>query len=120
EVGQAWGTPTGHFPTDTFVINTSGAFLLGLLLTVILERLTPPRYRYLRPFAATGVLGGWTTYSTLVVDVVTLGKAGDLATAGLYLGLTLVCGLAGAAAGIALGRIGAPRRRLPTDPEVGP
>ena len=107
-VQVAWATPTDHFPMATFVINTSGAFLLGLLLTIVLERLPPYRYRYLRPFAGVGVLGGWTTYSTLVVEATAIGKAGDLALAGGYLALTLVCGVSAVTLGIALGRVKAP------------
>ena len=122
EVERAWPTPAGHFPTATFVINTSGSFLLGFVLTVVLERLGPSRYRHLRPFAATGLLGGWTTYSTLVVEAVTLGKAGDVALAGGYLAATLVCGVTAVALGIALGRVrtAAPRsdRAQPPAEEV--
>jgi CrcB protein len=114
EVGLAWPTPNGHFPTATFVINTSGAFLLGLLLAILLERRRPTRY--LRPFAATGVLGGWTTYSSLVVEATTLGKGGDVALAGGYLALTLVCGVIAVTLGIALGR----SRMSTPGPEPGP
>jgi len=105
EVEVAWPPAPGKFPTATFVINTSGSFALGLLLTVILERLPPGRYRYLRPFAATGVLGGWTTYSTLVIEATTLGKGGDLSLAAGYLAVTLVCGVSAVALGIAVGRV---------------
>ncbi len=122
EVEKAWPTPAGHFPTATFVINTSGSFLLGFVLTVVLERLGPSRYRHLRPFAATGLLGGWTTYSTLVVEAVTLGKAGDVALAGGYLAATIVSGVTAVALGIALGRArtAAPPsvRTRPTDEEA--
>jgi|GEM_PF-52972 len=104
EVETAWPTPAGHFPAATFVINTTGAFALGLLLTVIVERLPAHRYRHLRPFAATGLLGGWTTYSTLVVEASVLGKAGDVSLAAGYLAVSLVCGVSAVALGIALGR----------------
>lgn len=102
-VEDAWTSPAGHFPTATFAINTSGAFVLGLLLTVLLERLRA-RHRLVRPFAVTGVLGGWTTYSTMVVEAVTIGHAGDVTLAAGYLAVTLVCGITGVALGIALGR----------------
>lgn len=102
-VEDAWPSPAEHFPTATFVINTSGAFLLGLLLTVLLERLRS-RHRLIRPFAVTGVLGGWTTYSTMVAGAVTIGHAGHLTLAAGYLALTLVCGITGVALGMALGR----------------
>lgn len=102
-VEQALRAPTGHFPTGTFVVNTTGAVLIGLIVTVLLERLRRP-HPLVRPFAVTGILGGWTTYSTLVVGTVGIGHAGHLALAAGYLALTLVCGVVGATLGIALGR----------------
>jgi len=112
-VERAWPTQTGHFPTATFVINTSGAFLLGLLLTVLIERV-PLRSGWLGPrpavaariraFMGAGMLGGWTTYSTLAVEAVALARGGKLALAAGYLAISLVCGISGTAAGIGLGR----------------
>ncbi len=102
ELSLAWPTPEGHFPSATFVINTSGAFLIGLVLTVIVERIGPTRY--LRPFAAVGVLGGWTTMSTLAVEADTLVKGGHLALAAGYLAATMIASVAASVAGIALGR----------------
>jgi CrcB protein len=103
EVGLAWSTPTDHFPAATFTINTSGAFLLGLFLAAAVERRnTGP---YLRPFVATGLLGGWTTYSTLAVESVALVRAGHSPTAVAYVLVSLVAGLGAAAVGIALGRV---------------
>ena len=103
-VSKTWSAPTDGFPTAIFVINTSGAFCLGLLLTVLLERL-PHRAAVLRPLLATGVLGGWTTFSTLVVGADGLVRAGAAAMALGYLGATLVAGLVGTASGIWLGRV---------------
>jgi fluoride exporter len=95
------GGPTG-FAWAIFAINTSGAFLIGLVVTVIVERFEPNPY--LRPFAAVGVLGGWTTMSTLAVGADVLVKNGRGATAALYLVATVVAGLAATSLGIALGR----------------
>ena len=67
-----------------------------------------PPTTYLRPFAATGLLGGWTTYSTLAVETTTFAKDGDLATAAAYLALTFAAGLLAAVLGIALGRARTP------------
>lgn len=100
---RAWPTAPGHFPTATFVINTSGALVLGLVLVVLIERL-PHLAPRLRPLLGTGFLGGWTTYSTLVVEADTLAKGGRPAMAAGYVAVTLVCGLSAAALGIALGR----------------
>lgn len=113
-VAQAWPAGPGHFPAATFVINTSGAFLLGLLLTVLLERF-PHRMATLRPFLATGLLGGWTTYSTLAVESVTLAKGGHVAQGAGYVAITLVCGVTAAAFGIGAGRSRA--LALPTAPD---
>jgi len=103
-VGLAWPTPVGGFPSSTFVINTSGAFALGLTLTWILERLAPSRF--LRPFICAGVLGAWTTMSTLAIEADVLLKDGRLAPALLYLGATVLAGAAATAVGIAIGRLG--------------
>ncbi|TWD83178.1 CrcB protein [Kribbella amoyensis] len=54
----------GGFPWSTFVTNVAGCFAIGLLLA----RITPRTHSLLRPFLATGVLGGFTTFSTFAVD----------------------------------------------------
>ena len=69
--------PTGDFPWTTLAINISGAFLLGLLLDW-LARAGPDtgRRRQARLMLGTGLLGGYTTYSTFVVETVRLGEGG--------------------------------------------
>lgn len=114
-VGHALPSASGHFPTATFVVNTSGALVLGLALTVLLERLRRAP-RLLRPFAVTGVLGGWTTYSSLIVGTVTIGHLGHLALAAGYLAVTLLCGVTGVALGIGVAR----SRRLDALGNVAP
>ena len=74
--------PAGHgFPWAIFAVNVSGCFLLGLLMVYLLD-VWPPR-RYLRPFLATGLLGGYTTFSAYAAGVMTLltGHAPALADA---------------------------------------
>jgi len=107
ELTTAWPGVAGGFPWSVFVINTSGALLIGLVLTVILER--GSANPYLRPFAAVGVLGGWTTMSTLAVDSDILLKDGHVTTAVAYMVATVVAGVGAAAIGIALARV----RRTP-------
>ncbi|MHA7263911.1 fluoride efflux transporter FluC [Arthrobacter sp. TMN-37] len=97
----------GPFPLATFLVNISGAFLLGWLL----ERLAAAgpdvgRLRAVRLTAGTGFLGGFTTYSALAVDAVLLLEAGRTAPAVLYLAATLLLGVAAAACGAAAGRPG--------------
>lgn len=52
----------GRFPLGTFVINVTGAFLIGVLMTLFTERFQPhPNWRL---FLVVGVLGGYTTFSS--------------------------------------------------------
>jgi CrcB protein len=57
-----------------------------------------------RPFLVVGLLGGWTTYSTLAVDAVLLGKGDHLALSAAYLAATLIGGVGLVALGAAMGR----------------
>jgi fluoride exporter len=81
-----------QFPTVTLLINLSGSLLIGLLVPVA-ERLTP-RLPLVRPFVVVGLLGGWTTYSTLAVGSITLLQNGRATTCILYLLATFVGGTA--------------------------
>jgi fluoride exporter len=96
---RAWPTASGHFPTGTLVINLSGSLLIGLLLPLALHQVSHP---LLRPFAVTGFLGGWTTYSALATDTATLVKLGHTALALGDLGATLVGGFVLVAGGFYL------------------
>ncbi|MGK5731449.1 fluoride efflux transporter FluC [Streptomyces sp. URMC 124] len=90
--GLLWPTPAGAFPWTTFLINVVGCALIGVLLTVIGELAAP--HRLLRPFLGTGVLGGFTTFSTYAVDIQRLSGQGHAATAVAYLAGTLFTALA--------------------------
>ncbi len=71
------------FPWATFLTNASGCLLLGALVVFVTEL---PRLPALtRPFLGVGVLGGYTTFSTAMVDTKTLAAAGAPRTALLYL-----------------------------------
>lgn len=91
------------FPWGTFLVNVSGAFALGLLLVLILERW--PRRRYLRPFLAIGFLGSFTTFSTWMLEVQQLADAGHFGMAAAYLCASLLVGLLVTGLGVALGRM---------------
>jgi CrcB protein len=95
-------TGPGTFPWVTLLVNLSGSFAIGLLVPVT-ERVSH-RALWVRPLVMVGVLGGWTTYSTLAVDATLLVRAGDAATCLLYLVLTVAGGLALVVAGHAAGR----------------
>jgi CrcB protein len=57
---------TGAFPWGTFVVNISGAFVLGLVFTLATERWAVAPW--LRSAATVGFLGAYTTFSTLMFD----------------------------------------------------
>lgn len=112
ELELAWKPAPGHAPWATFAINTSGAFLLGLVLTVLLERRGPTRL--VRPFLCVGVLGAWTTMSSLAVEADLLVRGHHAAIAAAYVALTAVAGVAVAWAGILAARaLDARLTRLP-------
>ena len=71
-----YAAPAGAWPWATFLINLGGAFLLGFLLEA-LARTGPDRgrRRLARLGLGTGVMGGFTTYSTFAVETALL--AGD-------------------------------------------
>jgi len=52
----------GRFPLGTFLINVTGSFGIGLLMTILTERSTP--HPYWRLLLVVGVLGGYTTFSS--------------------------------------------------------
>ncbi|MGZ4207702.1 MAG: fluoride efflux transporter CrcB [Actinomycetota bacterium] len=85
------------FPLTTFVINVTGVFVLGLVMTLILEFWPPTRY--VRPFFAIGVLGGYTTFSTFMVESARLIQTHLAGRALLYVALSLGVGLAAVFAG---------------------
>jgi CrcB protein len=97
--GQRWGAA---FPWGTFIANISGALLIGLLMGLLLSRPTiPPHYRLL---LGTGVLGGYTTFSSWMYESWALADGGALSRAALNVGLGVVAGLVAAWAGLQLGR----------------
>jgi CrcB protein len=80
------------FPWATFWTNVSGSLALGVILTLIFERFPPNRY--LRPFAASGFLGAYTTYSTFAVETDLLIRNGRTGLALTYAASSVVCGIA--------------------------
>jgi CrcB protein len=118
---RALAPPALGFPWPTLLANVFGSLLLGLIVTLVVERWPPTRF--VRPFAAIGFCGGFTTFSTLVVETTQLGRHGRVGLGLLYLGATLGAGLAAAALGIGLARRGRPvgeRRPIPDPDDLGP
>jgi CrcB protein len=98
------------WPWGTFAVNIVGALALGLLLGVLLRRRqgeqpraeTPGELR-LRLTVGTGVLGGFTTWSTFALETERLLDGGAVGVAAGYAAATLVVGTLAAVLGTALG-----------------
>ncbi len=101
-VERGLSTPQDHFPWATLIVNVAGSFLLGAVLTLVVERW--PTDRFLRPFAAVGFCGGFTTFSTLAVEVDQRVQHGRVGLAAAYVAVSLLLGLGAALAGVTLVR----------------
>lgn len=93
---------SGGFPWGTFVINVTGAFILGLLTGLGKERLGPVLFTAV----TTGFLGAYTTFSTWTVDSVLLFERGHGLSALVNVAGSVVAGLAAAAIGYRLATAG--------------
>lgn len=83
-----WPTAQGAFPATVLAVNVLGCALIGVLMVSVVQWW--PHRRLVRPFVGTGVLGGFTTFSTYAVDVQQLAAAGQVGRAAAYLLLTPV------------------------------
>jgi CrcB protein len=102
ELARALPHDPGAFAWSTLWTNLSGSFLLGLLMALVLTVWSGTRY--LRPFLGVGVLGGFTTFSTYLLDTRGLIAAGHSLLALVYVAATVVLGLLAVLAGLGLGR----------------
>ncbi len=96
------------FPFHTLLINVTGSFLIGLLLTLLAARsIVDPAWRL---FLIVGFLGGYTTFSSFTIETLALVKGVDVFPAALYVlasnGLGLLAAMLGIMLARALGAIG--------------
>ena len=95
----------GAFPWTTLWINVCGSLLLGMLLEAIAESGRDAGWRRgLRLGVGTGVLGGFTTYSTFSVETVLLLRSGHWLLALGYALASVVTGVVAAMLGVRLVR----------------
>ncbi len=86
----------------TFFVNITGSFLLGLLLSVLADRVhIAPEWRL---FVAVGFLGSYTTFSTVTVATIQLAEDGALVRAAVNILGSIVVGLIAAFLGLLAGR----------------
>jgi CrcB protein len=96
-----FGAPAGTWPWATFAINVSGAFVLAALVAGLARSGPDDGWRRrLRLGLGTGLLGGYTTYSTFAVEVDGLLRAGRGGLAVAYALVSVVLGVAAAGLGV--------------------
>lgn len=90
--GLVWPTGTQAFPWTTLTVNAVGCLVIGVFM-VVLGDVWLTAHRLVRPFFGTGVLGGFTTFSTYCVDIQRLTAHGRPAPALGYLLATVLLSL---------------------------
>ena len=91
------------FPLGTLFVNVTGSFLIGLLMTVLTERLPHPNWRFI---LVVGFLGGYTTFSAFEWETFTAVRGGSI-----WIGLanvvgSVMLGYAAVVIGATIGRYG--------------
>jgi CrcB protein len=95
-------TVPGRFPLGTFLTNVVGGLAIGVLIVLLTELHTP--HPLARPFLVTGILGGFTTFSTYTVETEQLLERHAVGTALGYLFGTLASALLATWLGVAATR----------------
>jgi CrcB protein len=91
------------FPWGTLTVNVVGSFVMGALAAWFAFRGVGGG-QHLRLFLATGILGGFTTFSSFSLDSIVLWERGAHGLAALYVGASVVVSIAALCAGLALVR----------------
>ena len=95
-----------RFPWSTLIANVSGCLVMGVLAGWLASRTAgaAPDTNVLRVFLATGILGGFTTFSAFSLDFATLVERGDMGAALGYVTASVAVSLAAVFAGLVLAR----------------
>jgi fluoride exporter len=97
---RAFGT---DFPYGTLIINVLGSLAMGLIAEYFALKIgLPQRWRL---FLTTGILGGFTTFSTFSLEAALLYERGAATTAAIYVIGSVVLGIAALFAGMAIVRM---------------
>lgn len=109
-VAQTFPAAPGQWPWATFWINVGGSLLLGLLLELLSRADDVGWRRSMRLGLGTGVLGGFTTYSTFSVETVELLRSGLWLPGISYALISVLVGIGAALLGMMLARQLRPNR----------
>ncbi len=91
-----------EFPWATLTINVTGSFLMGVLIEALVLRFNASNE--LRTFFATGILGGYTTFSAFSLEFATLYERGNTTAAFGYVLASVVLSLAAIFVGLTAAR----------------
>ncbi|HEX5982883.1 MAG TPA: fluoride efflux transporter CrcB [Solirubrobacterales bacterium] len=97
-LGDAFPAEGGEWPWVTFLVNVTGAALLGYWFTAL------PHTSYRRPLLTSGFCGALTTFSTVQLELLEMLDAGRIGLAFLYIAASVAAGLAGVWAATAAAR----------------
>ena len=90
----------GRFPLGTFIINVTGAFLIGVLMTLLTEKMQPhPNWRL---FLVVGILGGYTTFSSFEYEAFQAVRGGERRMGLIYAAGSVLLGYFGVWLGVLL------------------
>ncbi|MGY4749562.1 fluoride efflux transporter CrcB [Pannonibacter sp. Q-1] len=92
-----------NFPYGTLTVNVAGSLIMGLFIGWLL-RYNPGTSAGLRLFVATGILGGFTTFSAFSLDMALLWEKGAVQLALLYVVLSVLLSILAVFAGLAIAR----------------
>ena len=88
------------FPWGTLTVNIVGSFLMGVLIELMALKLNVSNE--MRLFLATGILGGFTTFSAFSLDVALMVERKQMLVAGAYAGASVGLSVAALFAGLAV------------------
>jgi fluoride exporter len=98
----AWLLGTG-FPYGTLIINVAGSLIMGLVVEYFALK-SGISQRWLL-FLTTGLIGGFTTFSTFSLDAALLSERGHFITAAAYVAASVALGIGGLFAGMSIVRV---------------
>jgi CrcB protein len=90
------------FPWGTLFVNVFGSFLMGLFIAWMVKKTGVSND--VRLFMATGILGGFTTFSAFSLDVANMVERGAMSSAFIYIAASVIISLAAVFIGLWFGR----------------
>ncbi|MBC7936936.1 MAG: fluoride efflux transporter CrcB [Rhizobacter sp.] len=93
--------PVKNFPAATLFINIAGSFAIGIIMALSVRSVSHMS-ETTRLFLATGICGGFTTFSTFSYENMQLLQSGKYSLAFIYIIVSVVLGLAAVLAGFKL------------------